>query len=219
MTLWFHSHRKWWHYSSNNYYCQEADFSSASLGLVIRGLQIKMTKDQLTRGKVYSHIWELPREVTISLCPCGVLPINEALSQAQVLISIQFSRSVVSDSLQSHELQRARPPCPSSTARVYPNPCPLCRWCHPPISSSVVPFSSCPQSFPASGSFQMSKLFTSGGQCIGVSASTSVLPMNTQDWSPLGWTGWISLQSKELSRVFSNTIVQKHQFFSAQLSL
>ena len=115
--------------------------------------------------------------------------------------------------------QHARPPCPSPAPRVYPNSCPLSWWCHPTISSSVVPFSSCPQSFPASGSFQMSQLFTSGGQSIGVSASTSVLPMNTQDWSPLGWTGWISLQSKGLSRVFSNTTVQKHQFFGTQLSL
>ena len=134
------------------------------------------------------------------------------------LSSIQFSCSVVSDSMQHHEPQHARPPCPSPTAGVYPNPCPLSQWCHPTISSSVIPFSSCPQSFPASGSFQMSQLFASGGQSIGVSASTSVLPMNTQDWSPLGWTGWISLQSKRLSRVFSNTTVQKHQFFSAQLS-
>ena len=131
---------------------------------------------------------------------------------------IQFS-SVVSDSLWPHELQHARPPCPSPTPGVHPNPCPLSRWCHPIISSSVVPFSSCTQSFPASGSFQTSQLFTSGGQSIGVSASASVLPMNIQDWFSLGWTGWISLQSKRLSRIFSNTIVQKHQFFSAQLSL
>ena len=109
--------------------------------------------------------------------------------------------------------------CPSPTAGVHPNPCPLSWRCHPTISSSVVPFSSCPQYFPASQSFQMSQLFTWGGQSIGVSASTSVLPMNTQDWSPLGWTGWISLQSKGLSRVFSNNTVQKHQFFGAQLSL
>ena len=109
--------------------------------------------------------------------------------------------------------------CPSPTPRVYPNPCPSSRWCHRIISSSVVPFSSCPQSFPASGSFQMSQLFSSGGQSIRVSASTSVLPMNTQDWSPLGWTGWKSLQSKGFSRVFSNTTVQKHQFFGTQLSL
>ena len=133
--------------------------------------------------------------------------------------SVQFSRSVISDSLWPHELQHARPPCPSRTPGVYPNSCPSCWWCHPTISSSVVPFSSCPQSFLASGSFQMSQLFTSGGQSIGVSASTSVLPMNTQDWSPLGWTGWISLQSKGLSRVFSNTTVQKHQSFGTQLSL
>ena len=132
--------------------------------------------------------------------------------------SVPFSRSVMSDSLWPHERQHARPPCPSPTPRVNPNPCPLSWWCHPSISSSVVPFSSCPQSFPASGSFPMSQLFTSGGQRIGVSASTSVLPMSTQDWAPLGWTGWISLQSKGLARVFSNTTVQKHQFFSAQLS-
>ena len=107
--------------------------------------------------------------------------------------SVQFSRLVMSDSLRLHEPQHARPPCPSPTARAYPNPCPSSRWCHPTISSSVVPFSSCPQSFPASGSLQMSQLFASGGQSIGVSSSTSVLPMNTQDQSPLGWTGWISL--------------------------
>ena len=106
-----------------------------------------------------------------------------------------------------------------SITKVYPKSCPLSQWCHPTISSSVVPFSSCLQSFPASGSFQMSQLFASGGQNIGVSTSTSVLPMKTQDWSPLGWTGWLSLQSKGLSTVFSNTTVQKHQFFSAKLSL
>ena len=111
------------------------------------------------------------------------------------------------------ETQHARPPYPSPTPEVHPNSCPLNRWCHPTISSSVVPFSSCPQSFPASGSFQMSQFFASGGQSIGVSASTSVLLMNTQDWSPLGWTGWISLQSKGLSRGFSNTTVRKHKFF------
>ena len=129
--------------------------------------------------------------------------------------SVQFRRSVVSDSLRPHGLQHARPPCPLPTPRVYSNSCPLSQWCHPTISSSVVPFSSCPQSFPASGPFQISQFFTSGGQSIGVLASSSVLPMNIQDWFPLGWTGWISLQSKGLSRVFSNTTVQKHQFFSA----
>ena len=133
--------------------------------------------------------------------------------------SVQFSLSVVSNSLWPHELQDARPPCPSPTPGVHPNPCPSSRCCHPTISSSVIPISSCPQSFPTSEAFQMSQLFTSDGQNIGVSASISVLPMNTQDWSPLGWTGWISLQSKGLSKVFSNTTVQKHQFFSIQLSL
>ena len=133
--------------------------------------------------------------------------------------SVQFSCSVMSDSLRPHGLQHARPPCPSPTPRVYSNSCPLSQWCHPTISSSVIPFSSHLQSCPASGSFPMSQFFASGGQSIGVSASTSVLPMNIQDWCPLGWTGWISLQSKGLSRVFSNTTFQKHQFFSAQLSL
>ena len=128
--------------------------------------------------------------------------------------------SVVSDSLKPHELKHARPPCPSPTPRVYSNSSPLCWWCHPTISSSVVPFSSHLQSFPASGAFQMT-LFkcTSGGQSIGASASPSVLPMNIQDWFPLGWTGWISLRSKGLSRVFSKTTVQKHQFFSTHLSM
>ena len=153
-------------------------------------------------------------------------------------LSVQFSHSVLSDSLRPDEPQHSRPPCPSPTPRVQPNPCPSSRWCHPTVSSSVIPFSSCPQSFPVSGSFRKSQLFASGGQSTGVSASTSVLPMNTQDWFPLGWTGWISLQSKGLSRVFSNTTVHflffffsfifiswrlhhnsKHQFFGAQFSL
>ena len=132
--------------------------------------------------------------------------------------SIQFSRSVMYNSLQPHELKHARPPYPSPTPGVHPNSCPTSRWCHPAISSSVVPFSSCPQSLPASESFTMSQLFTWGGQSTGVSALASVLPKNTQDWSPSEWTGWISLQSKGLSRVFSNTTVQKHQFFGAQPS-
>ena len=135
------------------------------------------------------------------------------------LSSVQFSCSVVSNSLRPHGPQHTRPPCPSPTPGVYPNSCPSSWWCHPTISSSVVPFSSCPQSFPASGSFQISQFFTSAGQSIGVSASTSVLPMNTQDWSSLGWTSWTSLQSNGFSRVFSNTTVKKPQFFSAQLSL
>ena len=123
----------------------------------------------------------------------------------------------MSDSLWPHELQHARPPCPSPTPRVHPNSCPTSQWCHPAVSSSVIPFSSCLQSLPASESFPMSQLFTWGGWSIGVSASTSFLPKNIQDWSPLEWTGWISLQSKGLSRVFSNATVQKHQFFGTQL--
>ena len=137
-----------------------------------------------------------------------VPPRKPQLSKVQ-FISVQFSCSVMSDSLWPHELQHARPPCPSPTPGVYSNPCPSSRWCHPAISSSVVSFFSCPQSLPVSGSFPTSQLLAWGRLSIGVSASASVLPMNTQDWFPLGWTGWISLQSKELSRVFSNTIVQK----------
>ena len=130
------------------------------------------------------------------------------------LASVQFSRSVVSDSLRPHESQHARPPCPSPTPRVHSNSRPSSRWCHPAISSSVIPFSSCPQSLPASESFPVNQLFTWGGQSTGVSALASFLPKNTQDWSPLECTSWISLQFKGLSRVFSNTAVQKHQFFS-----
>ena len=130
----------------------------------------------------------------------------------------QFSCSVVSNSLWPHGLQHTRLPCPSRTSRACSNSWPSSRWCHPTISSSVVPFSSCPQSFPASGSFPMSQFFTSGGHSIGISASASVLLMNIQDWFLLGWTGWISLQSKGLSRVFSNTTVQKHQLFSTRVS-
>ena len=133
-------------------------------------------------------------------------------------IYIQFSHSVVPNSLQPHELHHARPPWPSPTLGVHSNSCPSSRWCHPAISSSVIPFSSFPQSLPASESFPMSQLFTWGGQSIGASALALVLPKNTQDWSPLEWTGWISLQSKGLSRAFSNTTVQKHQFFGGQLS-
>ena len=134
-------------------------------------------------------------------------------------VSVQFSCSVMSDSLRIHESQHARPPRPSPTPGIHPNSCPSSRRCHPAISSSVIPFSSCPKSLPASESFPMSQLFTWGSQSSGVSASASVLPKKSQGWSPLGWTGWISLQSKGLSRVFSNTTVEKHQFFGAQLSL
>ena len=126
------------------------------------------------------------------------------------LYSVQFSRSVMSNSLRLHEPQHTRPPCPSPTPRVYPISCPLSQWCHPTISSFVISFYTGLKSVSASGSLQMSQLFASGGQRIGVSVSTLILPMNIQDWSLLGWTGWISLQSKGLSRVFSNTIVQKN---------
>ena len=136
-----------------------------------------------------------------------------------LLSSVQFSHSVVSDSLRPSELQQARLSCPSPTPRAYPNSCPSSQWCHPPILSSVIPFSSHLQSFPASGSFLVSHFFASGGQSIGVSASVSVLPMNIQDWFPFRWTDWISFQSKGLSIVFSNTTVQKHQLFGTQLSL
>ena len=132
--------------------------------------------------------------------------------------SVQFSPSVVSDSLRPHASQHARPPCPSPSPGAHSDSCSLSPWCHPAISYSVVPFSSCPKSLPASQSFPVSQLFAWGGHSTGVSALASVLPLNTQDWSPSEWTGWISLQSKGLSRVFSNTTVQKHQFFGTQLS-
>ena len=145
--------------------------------------------------------------------------LDSIISQSPLPQTLQFSSVAQScPTLRHHESQHTRPPCPSSTPGVHPNSCTSSRWCHPAISSSVIPFSSCPQSLPASGSFPMSQLFAWGGQSIGVSASAPVLPMNTQDWSPLGWTGWISLHSKGHSRVFSNTTVQKHQFFGAQLS-
>ena len=153
----------------------------------------------------------MPSNHLILCCPLIPLP--------SIFLSISSVQSL-SHSLWPHGLQQyARLPCPSPTPGVYSNSCPLSQWCHPTISSSIVHFSSHPKSFPASGSFQMSWSFASGGQNIGVSASASVLPMNIQDWFPLGWTGWISLQSKWLSRVFSNTTVLKHQFFSAHLSL
>ena len=149
------------------------------------------------------------------VCAYSWLHVNYIRSKGNTFSSVQFSCSVMSDSLWPHEPQHARFPCPSPTPRAYPNLCLLSRWCHPATSSSVVPFSSCHQSLPASGIFPMSQLFTWGGQSTGVSALASYLPKNTQDWSPLEW---LSLQSKGLSRVFSNTTVQKHQFFGPQLS-
>jgi len=153
---------------------------------------------------------------------CYVMFQRKAISIMLLMLgfsSVQFSCSVVSNSLWPHRLQHARLPCPSPTPVVYSNSCPLSWWCHPTISSSVIPFSSCLQFFPASGSFQISQLLASGGQSIAASTSASVLAMNIQYWFPLGWIGWISLQSKGLSRIFSNTTVQKHTFFGAQLSL
>ena len=160
----------------------------------------------------------LRRHIRWSGIPISLRIFWSLLWSTQSKVLVQFSCSVVSDSLRPHELQHARPPCPSPTPGIYSNSCPSSQWCPPAISSSVVPFSSCPQSLPASGSFPMGQLFAWGSQSIGVSTSASVLPVDTQDWSSLGWTGSISLQSRGLSRVFSNTTVQKHQFFSAQLS-
>ena len=160
------------------------------------------------------QIWHFPVQL---LCVCVV--VKGYITLLCNTVSVHFSCSVLSDSLWPHELKHTRLPCPSQAPRVYSDSCPLSPWCHPTSSYSVNPFSSCLQSFPASGSFPVSQLFRSGGQSIGVSASASVLPMNTQDWFPLGWTGWISLKSKGLSRVFSNTTVQNHQFFSTHLSL
>ena len=146
-------------------------------------------------------------------------PELQPVARSNTFSSVLFSCSIMSDFLRPHGLQHARLPCPTPTPGVYSNSCPSGWWCHPTTSSSVVPFCSCPQSFPASGSFPMSQFFASGGQSIGVSVSAPVLPTNIQGWFPFGWTGWISLQSKGLSRVFSNTTVQKHQFFGAQFYL
>ena len=159
------------------------------------------------------HILYLCRYVSLFIY------IHISIHKERCLNSIQFSCSVRSDSLRPHELQQTRPPCPSPTPGVHPNTCPMSQWCHATISSSAIPFSSCLQFFPASGSFPVNQLFGAGGQSIRVSASTSVLPMNTQDWSPLGWTGWNLLAVQGTLKSFSNTTVQKHQFFSTQFSL
>ena len=186
--------------------CHSEDYYSFSFSSVAKK----------AKGTSGSNLFSVP--------PLMRIKINFKISKATILLfgnrffsSVQFTHSVMSESLRPHESQHASPPCLSPAPGVYTNPCPLSWWCHPAISSSVIPFSSCPRSFPASGSFPMSQLFAWVGQRVGVSASTSVRPVNTQDWS-LGWTGWIFLQSKGLSRVFSNTTVQKHQFFGAQLS-
>ena len=172
---------------------------------------------KLLISKVYKKLTQLNIRKTNNPIKKWAKNLNRHFSKEDIS-SVQFSRSVVFDSLRPHEPQHTRPPCPSPTPRVYPNSCPLSRWCDLTISSSFVPFSSSLQSFPTSGSFQISQFFISGSQNTGVSTSTSVLTMNNRDWFPLGWTGWISLQSKRLSIVFSNTTVQKHQFFGTQLS-
>ena len=163
----------------------------------------------------FAQIWWSESEMFLPLFAASLVHLHSSVLQFS---SVQFSLSVVSNSSRSRESQHARPPCPSPIPGVHSDSHPLSWWCHPGISSSVVPFSFCPQSLPASGFFPMSQLFTWSGQSIGVSVLASFLPMNTQDWSPSEWTGWISLQSKGLSRVFSNTTVQKHQFFGGQLS-
>ena len=160
------------------------------------------------------RIWK--EEIKLSL---SLIRLHRKPNRMNKFSSVHFSPSVLSHSLRPHELQHTRPPCPSPTPKVYSNSCPSSRWCHPAISSSVIPFSSCPQSLPASESFPMSQLFVWDGQSTAVSALVSFLPKKSQGWSPSEWTGWISLQSKGLSRVFSNTTVQKHQLFGAQLSL
>ena len=196
-------------------------------------------KDRLQRTEwIISIFWECPKSsfsTIFSACTeyyyeyiwntfCSSYEKNSLEVNSVQFSSVQFSHSVVSDSLWPHGLQHARPPCPSSTPGVYSNSCPLSQWCHPAVSSSVIPFSSCLQSFPASGSFQMSQFFTSGGQRTGVLSSASVLPMNIQDWFPLGWTGWISFQSKGLSKSLLQhhsskaSILQHSAFFTVQLS-
>ena len=165
--------------------------------------------------QMQTYVHAKPGEILIKYCSLTNFIVNSKISWFS---SVQFSGSVVSNSLRSHESQQARPPCPSPTPGVHSDSHPLSQWCHRAISSSVIPFSSCPQSLPASESFPMSQLFAWGGQSTGVSASASVLPMTIQYWFPLEWTGWISFQSKGLSRVFSNTTVQNHQFFGTQPS-
>ena len=197
---------------------QPSLLSNSHFQYMTNGKTIALTI-QASVGKVMSLLCNILSRFVIAFLPRSkhlLISWLQSLSTV-ILSSVQFSRSVVSSSLWPHGPQHARSLYPSSTPGVYSNSCPLSWWCHPTIS--LIPFSSHPQSFPASGSFPMSQFFTSGGQSIGVSASTSVLPMNIQDWFPSGWTGWISLQSKGLSRVFPNTTVQKNQFFGTQLSL
>ena len=169
----------------------------------------------MERNKIICKIgYIFLKNIYLFICLCQVLDVESLVGA-----SVQFSCSVVSDSLRPHKLQHTRPPCPSPTPGVHSDSRPSSQWCHTAISSSVVPFSSCPQSLPTSESFPMSQLFASGGQSTGASALASFLPKKSQGWSPSEWTGWISVQSEGLSRVFSNITVQKHQFFCTQLSL
>ena len=179
---------------------------SSIRSLVSVTISLGYHQDAILYMHTHTHTFQVQENLQISI-QCDILTFQ-----------VQFSRSVMSDSLRPYELQHARPPCPSPTPGVHSDSHPLSQWCHPAILSSVVPFSSCPQSLPASESFTMSQLFIWGGQSTGVSALASFLPKKSQGWSPSEWTGWISLQPKGLSRVFSTTTVQKHQFFSAQPS-
>ena len=189
--------------------------TNSLLSLLVVKLNSGNLKEQtVVRGKVISY--------HVNVMCHFMAPWNMNRVKSFIVLqfsSVQFSCSVLSNSLRPHESQHTRPPCPSPTPGVHSDSRPSSQWCHPAISPSVVPFSSWPQSLPPSESFPMSQLFAWGGQSTGISALASVLPKNTQDWFPLEWTGWISLQSKGLSRVFSNTTVQKHQFFGTQLSL
>ena len=208
-------------YCNLDFFVDYEGYSISSMGFLPTVVDIMVIWIKFTHSHPFSLI---PRilmfTLTISSLIIFNLPWFMDLTFQVPMQSVQFSHSVVSDSLRPHELLHARPPCPSPTSGVYSmDSCPLSWWCHPIISSSVILFSSCRQSFPASVSFPVSQFFTSNGQSIGVSASASVLPMNIQDWFPLGWTGWVSLLSKGLSRVFSNTTVQKHQFLHIQPSL
>ena len=185
----------------------------------VNGISFSPEKKWSIKPQQYitNYAYHQVKEDNLKATYCMISSVRHS-AKCKTIRSDQISRSVMSDSLRPHKSQHARPPCPSPTPRVHSDSHPLGQWCHPAISSSVIPFSSCPQSLPASQSFPMSQLFAWGAQSTGVSASASFLPKKSKGWPPSEWTGWISLQSKGLTRVFSNTTLQKHQFFSAQLS-